>query len=339
MDISKVGSAIAFLRKRVGYTQKDLADRIGISDKAVSKWERGLGLPDVSILAKLSILLDTDTDSLLSGDVAHHEDEWAGLLFLDDNPYDVSSGSILFDKPLVYYLLGYFLLVGIRNIIIVCQEQESGILSKLIGDGSQFGIKLQYKTPGIHVAFPSSIKKTMVVFGKEFIYGVDQTRFFKRAMAGNNHFTILALPKKGEDVGKAFFDEEKHLIDENCINTIKTQYEYHFLPIFFCKLELIKAATSIQEVWKTVNSHLSQRDAYVEVLDRGFIDIPVDDWESLHEASAIADIIQRHCGMHIYCLEEIAWRRGMIDSEQLLKLAKGCNNKAYANYLFTLVKS
>ena len=73
MNDNKIGAALSFLRKRAGYTQKDLADRIGISDKAVSKWERGLGLPDISYLRKLSILLDTDSDSLLAGDVIHHD--------------------------------------------------------------------------------------------------------------------------------------------------------------------------------------------------------------------------------------------------------------------------
>jgi len=73
MDVERVGKAIAYLRKRAGYTPIDLADRIGISDMAVFKWERGLGLPEIGFLRKLSILLDTDTDSLLSGDVIHHD--------------------------------------------------------------------------------------------------------------------------------------------------------------------------------------------------------------------------------------------------------------------------
>ena len=67
MDPKRVGNAIAYLRKKVGYTQRELADRIGVSDKAVSKWERGLGLPDTAIIGKIAILLDSDTDSLLAG--------------------------------------------------------------------------------------------------------------------------------------------------------------------------------------------------------------------------------------------------------------------------------
>ena len=86
MDVVRVAKAISYLRKRAGFTQKDLAERLGVSDKAVSKWERGLGLPDVSLLGKLSILLDTDTDSLLAGDVIHHDKGWVLVLPDADEP-------------------------------------------------------------------------------------------------------------------------------------------------------------------------------------------------------------------------------------------------------------
>ena len=79
MDSSKVGNAISNLRKKAGYTQKELADRIGISDKAVSKWERGLSLPAISYIRKLSILLGTDADSLLSGSTVYHGVKWLGI--------------------------------------------------------------------------------------------------------------------------------------------------------------------------------------------------------------------------------------------------------------------
>ena len=115
MDIAKVGKAIAYLRKRAGYTQKELADRIGISDKAVSKWERGQGLPEIGYLRKLSILLDTDSDSLLAGDVAHHKSDWTGIIVLDENPYGIGAGTMIYDKPIINFLLSYFLLVGIKD--------------------------------------------------------------------------------------------------------------------------------------------------------------------------------------------------------------------------------
>ena len=98
MDDNKIGKAISYLRKRAGYTQKDLADRIGISDKAVSKWERGQGLPDVGYLRKLSILLDTDSDSLLSGDVVHHDSSWAGIIVLEENSHKIVYGRVSYNR-------------------------------------------------------------------------------------------------------------------------------------------------------------------------------------------------------------------------------------------------
>ena len=142
VDIGKVGKAIAYLRKRAGYTQKELADRIGISDKAVSKWERGQGLPEIGYLRKLSILLDTDSDSLLAGDVAHHDSGWYGIIVLDENGYDIGAGTVIYDKPLINFLLSYFLLVGIKNIMIICTDADRKYINRSLGDGSDYGIKI-----------------------------------------------------------------------------------------------------------------------------------------------------------------------------------------------------
>ena len=178
MDVEKVGKTIAYLRKKAGYTQKDLADRIGISDKAVSKWERGLGLPDISYLGKLSILLDTDTDSLLAGDFNRHNEEWNGLLILTENPYDICADTMIYDKPLVYYLLSYFLLVGIKRIVVMCNQKDKTYLQTEFGDGSNLGISLHYCAErcddGVD-AFNTIINSSnvMVVYGRSFIYGVD----------------------------------------------------------------------------------------------------------------------------------------------------------------------
>lgn len=111
MNPSLTGKTIAKLRKQVGLTQASLAQKMGVSDKAVSKWERGLSCPDVSLWNSLSIILDTDIESLLYGDEG--KNNWIGVLFLDDS---VNPDTLIFDKPLIYYLLSQFLLVGINKI-------------------------------------------------------------------------------------------------------------------------------------------------------------------------------------------------------------------------------
>ena len=85
MDAKRVGRSIAFLRSYYGMTQKEIAERLGVTDKAVSRWERGQGVPDISLLSKLSIILDTDIESILEGNLMQVELKWKGILNLEYN--------------------------------------------------------------------------------------------------------------------------------------------------------------------------------------------------------------------------------------------------------------
>ena len=115
MDALKVGRSITFLRKRYRMTQRTLADCLHISDKAVSKWERGLAMPDVSLLGKLSVILDTDIESILEGNIASFDVHWNGVLEMD-YPRGIDASTLVYDKPVVYLQLSFFMLAGITNI-------------------------------------------------------------------------------------------------------------------------------------------------------------------------------------------------------------------------------
>lgn len=144
MDANKVGKAIAFLRRKKGYTQNKLAEKLGVSDKAVSKWERGLGVPDVSLLAKLSIILDTDIESLLNGDILHNGQQWCGILMLDQEENEtIYAGTILHDKPIIHYLLSYFMLVGIKNILIFSALRSYEYIENLCKSENKWGIRIE----------------------------------------------------------------------------------------------------------------------------------------------------------------------------------------------------
>ena len=343
MDIEKVSKAIAFLRKRAGYTQKDLAERLGVSDKAVSKWERGLGLPDISCLRKLSILLDTDTDSLLAGDVIHHDSGWHGILMLDKTDTGVDLRTMIYDKPMVSFLLGYFLLVGIKKILVVCSEQEVAWLQSEFGDGSCLGIHLHYSAEDIHQALyknPSveACTNFMIVYGRTFIYGVDQTRFFQKAMVERDRLTVLSLPK-GNRISrqKLCFDNDKKIICEADTEELNTQYDYYEIPVVFCPKSLLEGVVqNIADGSIVDDSVMMDRYLYTEVLDRGFVEIRMDSWEAVLSVSGFVKIVEQACGMNLYCLEEIAWRRGLITTEQLGELARKKDNKDHGNYLLRL---
>lgn len=340
MDIEKVSKAIAFLRKRAGFTQKELADRLGISDKAVSKWERGLGMPDISSLRKLSVLLDTDTDSLLAGDVIHHDSGWHGVLLLDETDTGVDLRTMVYDKPMVSFLLGYFLLVGIKKILVVCSEKEISYLQSEFGDGSCLGVQLYYSASGIHAALtqhPSVEECTnfMIVYGRTFIYGVDQTRFFQKAMIHRDRLTVLSLPRGNKPYRQRLsFDNDRKIICEADTEELNTQYDYYEIPVVFCPQNLLEAVVHrIAEGSLADDTVMKDRYLYTEVLDRGFVEMTMDTWEDILNVASFVKIVEQACGMNLYSLEEIAWRRGFISTEQLQSLAEKQPNASYADYL------
>ena len=116
------GKIIAELRKKAKYTQQSLAEALGITDKAISKWERGISCPDISLLPKISVLLDADIESLLSGVADVYSHKWKGILYIPESSFPLDT--LIYDKPLVYYLLSNFLLVGITDILIISSKNS-----------------------------------------------------------------------------------------------------------------------------------------------------------------------------------------------------------------------
>lgn len=338
MDALKVGKAIAHLRKKVGYTQRELADRIGVSDKAVSKWERGLGLPDTSIIGKLAILLDSDTDSLLAGDLVHHNTGWTGLLILGENPQGINVSTVIYDKPIVYFLLSYFLLMGIREIRIVCNENDQSFLEKQFQDGSILGLKLFYSRTAWGKEYGSGGPNVMVVSGMSFLYGVDQTRFFQKAMLNRDRTTVLSLPKKKSgSPARIYYDSDKKVVTSEEGEKLRTQYDYYQIPIMFCPSRVIESM-ELNETEEISFKH-SEEELYTVILDRGFVEIPINTWNDVMDASLFVKTVQKACGMQLYCIEEIAWRRGMISHEAFYKLGMEKRDTSYGQYILEMAQT
>ncbi len=338
MDTKKIGKAITYLRKRAGYTQKDLADRIGISDKAVSKWERGAGLPEIGYLRKLSILLDTDTDSLLAGDVVHHDSSWYGIIVLDDNPYSIGAETMIYDKPLINYLLSYFMLVGIRDIWIIGSEADKRFVNKEYGTGADYGIRLNVYCGGNFSELLSRISissgNVMMVYGRCLLYGVDQTRFFQKAMIDREHVRILALPKKINDPEHIMIDTDKRILyDKQREKGLYTQYGFSSIPIILFPTDYLGEIAEHGSMRSFIEEQTRKNELFVEMLDRGFVDIEIDNRDDVNEASSFIKIIQDRCGMNVYCIEEVAYRRGMIDLEKLREHGERHKDTQYGEYI------
>lgn len=180
--MNKTGSIIAELRREAGYTQKTLAEALNVTDKAVSKWERGICLPDVSLLPKLSLLLDADIDLLLPSHSGHTTASWAGVIDLSGYP-GVDLSQKVYDKPMVYYMLVHFLLLNITNICVLTTQENRDYLN---GETFQeLGIKFCYELTEV------SHKNLMIMNRPVFLFGSDLTHQFQGAMVSNSVMTLV----------------------------------------------------------------------------------------------------------------------------------------------------
>lgn len=161
------GKRIAKLRKEAGYTQQMLADALMITDKAISKWERGICLPDSSMLPKIAGLLNTDLGTLLPD--PHLPEDWKGILILKQN--EIGTNRLINGQPVIDYLLSYFLLLGITNVGIK-NDTSFAIDRELF---AHYGIKI---TDDV-----TPTEKTMIVFGQTILFGAYLTQQLKNMMA------------------------------------------------------------------------------------------------------------------------------------------------------------
>jgi len=165
MNSFEKGKIIATLRKEAGYTQKSLAEALFITDKAVSKWERGLCLPDSSLLTKLSMLLDADIEYLISGEMPYGRHKWVGELHVE------KLDGMIAGKPLLHYMLSYFMLVGITDIAVISNDYDC--LRDI--QPEKYGLNISHS--------PFEAEKTMLIYDKFFLFGVNITRQLQHCMS------------------------------------------------------------------------------------------------------------------------------------------------------------
>lgn len=305
MDPIKVGNAIKTLRLQANYTQHSLAECLGVTDQAVSKWERGLSVPDVSIVTRLSILLNVDVDNLLEGNITFIEKTWQGLLVLEEND-EIFSGSEVYGKPLVDIFLSYFMLAGIGNIYIVCSEKDRKYIEERIGDGSKYGINTQFLIDDKQ-KIQMDVRNTMVVYNNPFVYGPNLTKYFQRAMSRSFGISVLTVSKTigGREIMVAY-DNHKAVTDiEN-----GSMRQYCAPILFFPK----KFFDQINPYDRNVNISTFE-SLYAEPMGNGMIEYSILDEDSLWDTSSFLRYLKKQMGKEIYDLKEIANNRNFLKKE------------------------
>lgn len=310
MDQVRIGKAIKLLRLKLGYTQRDLANHLNVTDKAVSKWERGLGVPDISLITEIADFLNIDVDNLLNGNITFLDREWKGVFLADRFCSDFKFDSMLYDKPLVYLYISYFLLVGIREVLICCKDQMRVAFEAALGDGASLGIHLIYQNE-TELNWKSNM---MVLQDSVFIYGSNLTKYFQRAMSRQDTVTELAIPKP---TGSIRFNRK--MTDKNMSSDVRRQeLFYEMLPVWFLPYG-IAAKVESSESLCAIRQKASSK---VLCMGKGIVFRRLRNYADLLETASFIRFLQDNTGYRIYLPEEIAWRRGMITDEQALDFAR-----------------
>lgn len=260
----------------------------------------------------------------------------------------------VYDKPMVYYPLSVLMLASIRDILIVTTPEDEDSFQRLLGDGSDFGVYISYvaqaKPNGLAQAFVLAedfvgSDNVCLVLGDNIFYGQGFSGMLATAATQTRGATIFAYPVNDpERFGVIEFDESKRAISiEEKPPTPKSRYAV--TGLYFFDNEVIQIAKTIQpsgrgelELTDIHQQYLWRGELNVEVLGRGFAWLDAGTHESLLEAAQFVQTIEKRQGLKIACLEEIAFNRGWLTKEELIRRAATLGQTGYAQYLNNLLK-
>ena len=258
----------------------------------------------------------------------------------------------VYDKPLIHYPLGTLFLAGIRDILIITTPEDTDSFKRLLGDGSDFGVNLEYaiqeKPNGLAEAFIIGEKfiagqSVSLILGDNIFYGTGLGSQL-REIDSSDGATIFAYKVSDPSrYGVVEFSKEMKVlsIEEK---PAKPKSNFAVPGLYFYDSQVVEIAKSVkpsprgEKEITTINAHyLIQKKLTTRILPRGTAWLDTGTFQSLHDASSYVKIIEERQGSKISCLEEIAWRNNWISDSELEKISASYNDNPYGSYLKNLL--
>lgn len=260
----------------------------------------------------------------------------------------------IYDKPLIYYPLSVLMLAGIREVLIISTPEDTPVYERLLGDGSRIGISLSYKvqdTPrGLADAFILGEEfigddSVCLILGDNVFYGQDMTRVLRRAMEHTAGATIFGYPvKDARAFGVVEFDADRKVVSIE-EKPAHPKSNYAVPGLYFYDNRVIEIAKNVKpsargeiEITAVNNAYLEMGELNVILFGRGMAWLDTGTPQGMLKAAEFVEAVQDRQGFYISCIEEIAWRRGFISTEQLLRLGEELKMTDYGQYLISLAK-
>jgi len=260
----------------------------------------------------------------------------------------------IYDKPMVYYPISSLMLAGIREILLISTPQDLPAFERLLGDGSAFGLSLRYaaqpRPEGLAQAFLIGREfvgreRVALALGDNVFYGHGFPELLERAAARASGATVFGYwVKDPERYGVVEFDPAGRAVGLEEKPKVPRSH-YAVTGLYFYDNRVLEVAAGLRpsargelEITDVNLAYLGSGELRVELLGRGIAWLDTGTHESLHQAANFIQAIQDRQGLKVACLEEIAFRKGWIQREDLLRLAQELRNNEYGSYLGRLAK-